>query len=194
VNYRDEAMNGLDWIIVAALVFSVITAAAQGFFFELFSLVGTVVGYLLAAWGYKRVAPWFVPYVKNEWVADATAFLVIFLAVVVLAGIAGRIARWAMKEVGLRWFDRLLGAAFGLLRGALVVSVLVLALAAFGPGSKMLAESRFGTYFLVVGRAFSWVAPYELRDGFRQGVKAIKQEKAGAPDQNQKPSGTNVTK
>lgn len=187
-------MNGLDWIIVAALVFSVISAATQGFFFELFSLAGTIVGYLLAAWGYKRFAPWFVPYVKNEWVADATAFLTIFLAVVILAGIAGRIARWAMKEVGLRWFDRLLGAAFGLLRGALIVSVLVLALAAFGPGSKMLAESQFGTYFLVVGRAVSWVAPYELREGFRQGVKAVKQEKAGAPDQNQKPSGANVTK
>lgn len=188
-------MNGLDWIIIAALVFSVLTAAAQGFFFELFSLAGTILGYLLAAWEYKRVAPWFLPYVKNEWVADATAFLVIFLAIAILAGIIGRIARWAMKEVGLRWFDRLLGAAFGLLRGALVVSVLVLALAAFGPGSKMLAESQFGGYFLVVGHAVSWVAPYELRDGFRQGVKAIREGKVSAPQvKDQKPSGTAVSK
>ncbi len=187
-------MNGLDWIIILALVFSVWTAAMQGFFFELFSLAGTIVGYLLAAWEYKRFAPWFAPYVKNEWMANACAFLVIFIAVALLAGIAGRIARWAMKEVGLRWFDRLLGAAFGLLRGALVVSVLVMALAAFGPGSRMLAESRFGTYFLVVGRAVSWVAPYELRDGFRQGVKAIREGKVGAPEQNDKPSGAAVKK
>jgi membrane protein required for colicin V production len=187
-------MNGLDWIIVVALVFSVWTAASQGFFFELFSLAGTILGYLLAAWEYKRIAPWFVPYVKNEWVANAVAFFVIFLAIAILAGMVGRVARWAMKEVGLRWFDRLLGAAFGLLRGALVVSVLVMALAAFGPGSKMLAESRFGTYFLVVGRAASWVAPYDLREGFRKGVQAIREGKVGAPELNQKPSGAAPSK
>lgn len=186
-------MNGLDWVIVAVFVISVLTAAAQGFFFELFSLAGTILGYLLAAWSYQRFAPWFLPYVKNEWVADAAAFLVIFLVVVVLAGIVGRIARWAMKEVGLRWFDRLLGAVFGLLRGVLMVAVLVLALTAFGPGSKWLSESQFGSYFLVVGRAASWVAPYEIREGFRQGAKALRERRIGAPDQNQKPTG-NVSK
>jgi len=187
-------MNALDWLIIAALVFSVLTAAAQGFFFELFSLAGTIIGYLVAAWEYKRFAPWFVPYVKNDWVANAVAFLIIFLAIAIFAGIVGRIARRLMKEVGLRWIDRILGGAFGLLRGALVVSVLVLALAAFGPGSKLLAESKFGTYFLVVGRAASWVAPYELREGFRQGVKAIREGKTSGSENNEKPSGAAVSK
>ena len=118
-------MNWLDWTILVVLVLSVLGAAAQGFFFELFSLAGVVFGYLLAAWNYKHVAPWFLPYVKNDWVANAAGFLLIFIVIAILAGLAGRIARWAMKEVGLRWFDRLLGAAFGLVKGALVVSVLV---------------------------------------------------------------------
>lgn len=185
-------MNGLDWVIVLTLVLSVVLAAAQGFFFELFSLAGAVLGYLLAAWEYKRVAPWFIPYVKNDWVANAAAFLMIFVTIAVLAGIAGRIARWAMKEVGLRWFDRILGAVFGLARGALVVTVLVMAMAAFGPGSKTLAESRFGSYFLVVGRAAAWVAPYELREGFRQGVNAMAGSRDSAPENTQKPSGAAV--
>jgi membrane protein required for colicin V production len=168
-------MTGLDWLIVVILLLSVLLAAAHGFFFELFSLAGTVIGYVVAAWEYPRVAQWYLPYVKNQWAADSAAFLTIFIAVVVLAGIAGRIARWAMKEVGLRWFDRLLGGVFGVLRGALIVTVVVLAIAAFGPGSKMLAESRFGSYFLVMGRGAVWVAPYELRDRFRQGVGVLRQ-------------------
>ena len=45
-------MNGLDWLIAGILVLSVVQAAAQGFVFELFSLAGTVFGYLLAAWEY----------------------------------------------------------------------------------------------------------------------------------------------
>lgn|SRR5512133_89133 len=186
-------MNWLDWLILVVIALSVLGAAAQGFLFELFSLAGAILGYLLAAWNYKRVAPWFLPYVKNDWVANAAGFLLIFIVIAILAGLAGRIARWAMKEVGLRWFDRLLGAAFGLLKGALVVSVFVMALAAFGPGSKSLAESRFGSYFLVVGRAAAWVAPYDLREGFRQGAKALSSMRDSAPE-NSKPSGAAVSK
>jgi membrane protein required for colicin V production len=187
-------MNWLDWTILVVIVLSVFGAAAQGFFFELFSLAGVIFGYVLAAWNYKRVAPWVLPYVKNDWVANAAGFLLIFVVIVILAGVAGRIARWAMKEVGLRWFDRLLGAAFGLVKGALVVAVLVMALAAFGPGSKTLAESRFGSYFLVVGRAATWVAPYDLREGFRQGAKALGSMKDSAPENSSKPSGAAVSK
>ena len=95
-------------------------AAAQGFFYEVLSrLAGVVVGYLLAAWEYPRVSSWLSPYTKAEWVADAAGFLIIFLAVVLLAGIAGHITRWAVKEVGLRWFDGVLGAVFGFVRADL---------------------------------------------------------------------------
>ncbi|HWR35163.1 MAG TPA: CvpA family protein [Clostridia bacterium] len=167
-------MSGLDWLIVAILSLSLLLAALQGFLYELFSLAGVVIGYLLAAWEYRRVAPWFLPYVKSDWIAHSVAFLLIFVFITLLAGIAGRIARSLAKEVGLRWFDRLLGAAFGLSRGALIVTVVVLALASFGPGSKWLTASQFGPYFLVIGRAATWVAPYELRERFRNGVTAVR--------------------
>lgn len=166
-------MNALDWVIIVVLVVSMVTAAAQGFFFEIFSFAGAVIGYLLAAWEYKSVASWFAPYVKTEWIAQSAAFLAVFLAVVITAGIIGRIARWAAGTVGLRWVDRLLGAAFGVLRGALVVMVLVMAMASFGQGSRMLADSSLGQYFLVLGRAAMWASPTELRMKFRDGLKAL---------------------
>jgi len=74
-----------------------------------------------------------------------------------------------------------------------VVAVFVMALAAFGPGSKSLAESQFGSYFLVVGRAAAWVAPYELREGFRQGARALSSMRESAPE-NSKPSGSAASK
>ncbi len=124
---------------------SAIHAAAQGFVFELFSLAGTVFGYLLAAWEYPVAARYLVPYVKNDVVAGGAAFLLIFLAVVILAGVAGRIVRWATTSAGMQWFDRLLGGVFGLLRGALIVMVMVMAMASFLPSSDALAKSQFGT-------------------------------------------------
>jgi membrane protein required for colicin V production len=167
-------MNGLDWLIVAIMVLSVMLAAAQGFFFELFSLAGAIAGYVLAAWQYPMVAAFYSPYVKQPWVADAAGFLTIFFAVLLLGGFAGRLARWMFAEAGLRWFDRMLGAAFGLARGALVATVVVMAMAAFSPGAQMLRGSLLGPYFLVAGQAASWMAPQSLRQSFRDGVKALR--------------------
>ena len=170
-------MSGLDWIIVGVIVLSVLLAAAQGFFFEMFSLGGAVVGYLLAAWQYGRVAPWFEPHVKSAAVANAAAFFVIFTGVMLVAGAVGRITRWMMKEVGLRWVDRLLGGAFGLVRGVVVVTVAVLALAAFVPESKALEQSELSRYFLVSGKAASWLAPAEMRQKFQDGIALLRKNR-----------------
>ncbi|MGE5206975.1 MAG: CvpA family protein [Chlamydiota bacterium] len=167
-------MTWVDWTIVVAVVLSMALAAKEGFFYEIFSLAGVVLGYLLAAWEYGRVAGWFSPYTRAQWVAEIGAFLLIFIAVVGLAGIAGRIARWTVKAAGLRWFDRFLGAAFGLLRGVLVIAVLVLALASFGPGPRLLAGSTLGPYFLAVARAASWVAPSAVQARFQQGIDGLR--------------------
>lgn len=185
-------MNGLDWLIVAVLFFSIVLATLQGFFFEVFSLAGAVLGYVLAAWGYHQIAPWFLPYVKTDWVANSVAFFVIFLAVAMIAGLIARVARSLMKEVGLRWFDRLLGGVFGAARGVVVVMVLVMVLASFGPGSKALAESRFGWYALVAGRAAIWIAPSELREQFRRGIDAAKSIRH--PEAGEKPAAAGQAK
>jgi len=167
-------MNVLDWVILAILLLSVLLAVAQGFFFEVISLAGTVLGYLAAAWAYGRLAPWFLPYVKSPAIADLAGFLTIFLAVVLLAGATARIVRWAVREVGLRWVDRFLGGAFGLVRGLIVVTVGVLALTAFAPESRELSESSLAKYLLVSGRGASWLAPSAVREKFREGVARLR--------------------
>ena len=174
-------MNGLDWGIVAILVFSVLLAAAQGFLHEVISLTGVVVGYLIAAWEYWRVARWVGSYVKSEPVAEIVAFLAIFFAVVIAAGMIGRITHWLARAAGLGWADRFLGAVFGLVRGGVIVAVLVLALAAFAPGSKILGQSALAGYFLVEARGMSWLAPSALRQKLRQGVAAMREAAGQQP-------------
>ncbi len=168
-------MTGIDWLIAGIVVLSVLLAASQGFFYELFSLAGVVIGYIAAVWGYRRVALFFAPLVKSAWVADIAGFLTIFLAVVIVAGICARLARWFFKEAGLRWFDRLLGAAFGLVRGVLFVAVCLLAVTSFAPESKAVAGSTIAPYVLVIARAAIWVAPGQLRARFDEGLKALRQ-------------------
>jgi len=180
-------MSGADWLILALVLLSVALAASQGFFLEIFSLAGVVLGYLLAAWNYESVAARYMPYVSSAWVGNIAAFLTIFLAVVLLAGIAGRLARWSLKEAGLRWFDRLLGAAFGLVRGVLLATVVAFALASFAPGSAFLARSAVAPYLLVVARAGAWVAPSQVRQQFRSGMQALHDLREGKAASGEEP-------
>jgi membrane protein required for colicin V production len=174
-------MSGADWIILLVILVSVIQAASSGFFQEAFGIAGLVFGYLLAAWQYHRLAERFGPYLKSPWLGEIAAFLIIFLAVMILAGIAGRIARWAMKESGLSFLDRILGGALGLLRGGLIVAVVLVSMTAFTPTSKWLEGSQWAPYFQVVGRAVIWVAPAELRARFYQGLDLLRHGQQPAP-------------
>jgi len=168
-------MTILDWIICGVVLASVITAAMQGFFSELFTTAGLVVGYIVAAWQYRGLAEWFEKFLKNPWLAEILGFLIIFFAILILFGIAARIARWVMKKAGLSGFDRFLGALLGFVRGGLMVAIILMGMTAFQPASQLLQNSQLAPYFLVVGRAAIWLAPTDLRNRFYEGLGLIHQ-------------------
>ena len=168
-------MTPADWIICLVLLLNVVTTAMQGFFSEALTMAGLVVGYIVAAWQYRSFALWLEKFLKNDWLAEILGFLIIFFAVVILFGIAARIARWVMKESGLSGLDRFLGGVLGLAKGGLMVAVILMGMTAFAPASKLLENSQLAPYFLVVGRAAIWLAPSELRARFYQGLDLIHQ-------------------
>jgi membrane protein required for colicin V production len=180
-------MRGADWVILVIILASTLQAASSGFFQEAFHIAGLVAGYLVAAWQYQRLAAWFSAYLKSPWVAESAGFLIIFFAVAVVAGVAGRTARWVMKESGLRFVDRLLGGALGLLRGCLIVAVVVVSMTAFTPASKWLTGSEWAAYFQAVGRAAIWLAPAELRGRFYQGLDLLHRVPQSVPGGSAQP-------
>jgi membrane protein required for colicin V production len=165
-------MTVLDWVLIAAVSISVLLAALRGFLYEVFSLAGVVVGFLLAAWAYPWLSPWFLQYVKSQPIADFGSFCALFLLTMLLFSLAGEIARSAAKSAGLRPVDRVLGGAFGLVRGLLVGAILALAVAAFHP--QAMEGSRIARYFLVGARTLAWVTPEDVRRQFHEGTLAIR--------------------
>jgi membrane protein required for colicin V production len=163
-------MTVADWLIVFVIALNVILAAMHGFFAEALSMAGLVVGYIVAAWQYHRLAEWFMSFLNSELLAEIFGFLMIFFAILILFSIAGRIARRLMKEVGLSGFDRFLGALLGVAKGALAVAVVLMGMTAFTPTTSLLEKSVLAPYFLVVGRAAMWLAPSELRAKFDDGL------------------------
>ncbi len=112
-------MNPLDWLLAILLAYSVIRAAIRGFFQEAFALGGLILGFLLACWFYRLLAIDLKGLITSLQIAELAAFLLILVGTMMVASLLGRLLRHTASAIGLGFVDRLLGAAFGLLRGAL---------------------------------------------------------------------------
>jgi membrane protein required for colicin V production len=164
----------IDWLIAAIVIVSVIGAAKNGFFIEAFSLAGVVLGLLIASWNFQRLMPWVMQIVHTPAIAEAIAFIAIAVGIMIAAGLIGRALRWSVKSIGLGWLDRVVGALFGFLKGCVLVTVGVIAIAAFFPHRGWLERSQLAPYFLTAAHTSTAVTPTELGERIRDGVKIIR--------------------
>ena len=167
-------MSLADLLILAVLVVSVVAAFVKGFFVEVFSLVGVILGLFLAAANYASFAPLVQRVVENHEIANLIAFVLIALLVMVLAGLVGRLLRGLLRGVGLGIVDRLLGAVFGLVKGSVVVTLVLMAMVAFLPRQAWLDRSRLAPIFLTAVHGGSHVVPFVLGEKIRQGLEALR--------------------
>jgi membrane protein required for colicin V production len=167
-------MNLADLFIIVVLAISVISAFVKGFFVEVFSLVGVILGLFFAAANYGGFAPWVSRVIPNHEIANLVAFLVIAFLVMILAGLAGRLLRSLVRGVGLGFVDRLLGAAFGLVKGCIVVTLVLMGVVAFLPKQDWLLGSRLAPVFLSAVHGGSHVVPFALGEEIRQGLEALR--------------------
>ncbi len=172
-------MNPLDWLLAILLTYSVVKAAINGLFRESFALGGLLVGFLLAGWYYRELAHHLTGLVSSQALAQFAAFVLILAACMMLAALLTRIVRRTASLVGLSFFDRVGGALFGLLRGALLGTALLTAFTAFLPQGVWLQTSQLAPYFLRTAHAVSFVMPSDLRGKLRDGLDHLKHTAPG---------------
>jgi membrane protein required for colicin V production len=121
-------MDGVDHIFAIILLVSAAVGLFRGFIREAISLASWLIG-LWLAWHYAYlVNPWLGGALAQPGVREWTGRAIVLLVVLILGAFTGAIvSHFARKAVGLAAVDRLLGAAFGLLRGVVVIGLLVLA-------------------------------------------------------------------
>lgn len=121
-------MASLDWIFAAVLLASMLIGAWRGLVFEVLSLLGWVVSFVLAQWFAQDVADWLPMGSATGPLRYAAGFAVVFVGAVFACGFLSWLAKKLVEAVGLRPADRTLGAAFGVLRGmVLLVALAVVA-------------------------------------------------------------------
>jgi len=165
--------TAVDWVILAVIVYSVTISIMRGFIHEAIRLGAVVMGLLLAAWLHRSVAPLFKEVVKTENLALFFGFSVIFLATL----LAGVFVIWLVtrlkKFAKLEWADRVLGAAFGFIRGWVISAVILLGLTAFDVQTDRVRNSELAPYFLPGSRVIALLTPYELKARFLVGYRSI---------------------
>jgi membrane protein required for colicin V production len=166
-------MTLADLLIVVVLVFCVISACLKGFLLEIFSLAGVFLGLFIAATRYMDLAPWIFRFLHNQEFANLIAFVLLALVVMVLAGLVGRLLRSVIRTVGLGIFDRLAGALFGLLKGCIVVTLVLMGVVAFLPRQDWLDRSQLAPIFLNAAHGGSHIVPFELGEKIRQGLQTL---------------------
>ncbi len=133
-----DTLPSIGWVdtaLLAIVVISVVVGLWRGLVFELMSLVGWIVAYVLA----QAYSPW----VGARWsvggsgtaLNQAIAFVSTFIVVLVAWAIIARLVRMLVRATPLTVLDRVLGAVFGALRGVLLL-LAVATVVAFTPAAR----------------------------------------------------------
>lgn len=119
-------MTSLDWVVIAVLVLSCLLGAWRGLIREVFSVAGWVAAVVLAL-RYSVPLAAMLPKDIPDWPALRVGITATVLVVLSLfaAALLGWLFHKFVQVANLSGTDRALGAAFGILRGALMVFVAV---------------------------------------------------------------------
>ncbi len=130
-------MNLLDLGIIVLLGLITLRGYYRGLFQELAVLVGLVGGVVVAAHTYLLLAGWLKPVIAEPRYARWVAFAVVFVAVYWITRMVAHFIQRLLYHLYLDFFDRLLGGAFALAKGALLVGFALMLL-----GGMLLRDSH----------------------------------------------------
>jgi membrane protein required for colicin V production len=124
-------MNWLDAAIVIVIAWFTFAAFRAGIIREVVTVIALVVGVLAAGFYYDDLAENVLLFIDDDTAANVAAFVVLFGS----TALGGQLAAILLKHVAgflaLGWLDHLAGAAFGLLKGLILVEVFLILFTTF---------------------------------------------------------------
>lgn len=161
-------MNWIDLFLVLVIASSVLAGFAAGFARVGVGFAAMIAGVFCGFWFYGIVAAYFMDYVSSRAIANLIGFFVILGAVLIVGAIVGTVLAKFFKWVGLSWLNRLLGGAFGVVRGFVIAAAMVTVLLAFAPSPPppSVLDSKLLPYVIDVSDVLAAMTPREIKDQF----------------------------
>lgn len=114
-------MSIFDWVLVAVFVVGALLGLKWGLVQSALNFIGIYVAMVVGAQFADGLIARFTDDIDNKSVSTAIGYVVIFLAVFIVAQIVGKAVRTMLKMVFLGWVDRLGGVLVGALLGSILV-------------------------------------------------------------------------
>lgn len=118
-------MTYFDYIVLAIIGLSVLIGVMRGLVREVLSIIGWIAAFMVAQSYTAKLAPILPNAIPSESLRYLAAFIILFLATLLIASLLAIALSQVFKLTGLGFIDRAFGASFGILRGLLIVGVLV---------------------------------------------------------------------
>jgi membrane protein required for colicin V production len=174
-------MNLLDIVIVVILAYCLIRGIFRGLIKELSSIVGVMAAFYAAYTYYPELAHLLGRWISDQGYRRIFSFMIVFSIIFILISILGVIIKYLMNIAYLGWIDRICGAAFGSIKGLLIISVLLLALTSFLPsGSPLLKNSLLAPHIVLISEKLAKLVPPDMKRQFKKGIHALR--RAGRAD------------
>ena len=119
-------MTWVDYAVLAVLGVSAVLGLWRGFVREVLALIGWVAAGIIAVVFASQVATVLPQDFATPLARQLLAAAMIFVLVLIIAGLAGVLLAKLVRAVGLGALDRTLGSLFGFVRGAVIVLIAVL--------------------------------------------------------------------
>jgi len=137
-------MNWLDIVIIVAIAITTFIGLKIGLIKAVLSLVGLIVGVVLARLFYVPLSEQ-LGFIPQATVAKVVAFAIIMIGVMIIAGVLAMVLKWITSVMMLGWVNRIGGAVFGLVLGAIICGAfLALWVEIFGAG-EVIANSSLAS-------------------------------------------------
>lgn len=126
-------MNTVDIIVIAVVALSALIAFLRGFVREVLTIGSWLGASLVTLYGFPLLQPKFEQWISSKLAADIVCGISLFLgSLIVFSIISHMIARF-VRGSALTAVDRSLGLLFGLVRGAILVSLAYMLIFALDP-------------------------------------------------------------
>lgn len=136
-------MNSIDIVLGIFLLIGLIQGFRKGFFVELASLVGLVLGVVGALYFSHFVSGFLEKFTNwNGQTLHLVAFVVTFIGIVILVSLLARMLTKTLDLMALGLLNKLLGSVFGILKLAFIASLILLFLNSFESEISFLEEEK----------------------------------------------------
>ena len=119
-------MSGLDILLVVIVAVSVGVGLMRGLIREAMSIISWVLAFWFGLSYADRAVPLVAKYIPGVALQSGIAFVVVFVASLFLFSIISYLLYKVLAVKAIQGPDRLLGAAFGVLRAILLIAILII--------------------------------------------------------------------